>query len=191
MIIECSHCRAKYNYDESRFEGKPGKKIRCAKCQQIFEIWNPAFGRPAAPADAMDSTVTRKRPSEPEPDLEPSDTQAAAAPVDPAVAPRLPDGRRLSLAIIDGPDAGKVFRIEKPRVVIGRAAADMVLNDTESSRNHAAVEIRDALVLLEDLGSTNGTLVGGERIAGAVELQNQMEFQVGGTTLMLIVTETD
>jgi pSer/pThr/pTyr-binding forkhead associated (FHA) protein len=75
--------------------------------------------------------------------------------------------------------------------VIGRSAADLILNDTESSRNHAAIEVRDALVLLEDLGSTNGTMIDGERISGPVELQNQMEFQVGSTTLMLIVTETD
>ena len=40
-----------------------------------------------------------------------------------------------------------------------------------------------------DLQSTNGTLVNGEKIEGSVELQNHSEFQVGSSTLMLIVTE--
>ncbi|MHB0968841.1 MAG: FHA domain-containing protein [Thermoanaerobaculia bacterium] len=189
LIIECTHCRAKYHYDEARFEGRPGKKIRCAKCHEVFEIRNPSMGGP----DAMDSTVTKRRPQEPEPERDPqADPESRSAP--PATSDatlQMPTDRRLSLALIDGPDAGKVFRIEQPRVVIGRAAADLILNDTESSRNHAAIEVRESLVLLEDLGSTNGTLIDGERINGPVELQNQMEFQVGSTTLMLIVTETD
>jgi S-DNA-T family DNA segregation ATPase FtsK/SpoIIIE len=102
---------------------------------------------------------------------------------------QLPAGKRLSLAILDGPDAGQVFRIDRPRVTIGRSGADLTLNDSETSRQHAAVEIRDAVFTLTDLGSTNGTLVGGEKIAGAVELTDKSEFQVGTTTLMLIVTE--
>lgn len=101
----------------------------------------------------------------------------------------MPEGRRLSLAIIDGPDAGKVYRIEKPRVVIGRTGADLVLNDSETSRHHAAIEIRETQMILQDLGSTNGTLVDGSRIQGEVELYNQGEFQIGGTTLMMIVTD--
>lgn len=188
LIIECSHCRAKYHYDEARFEGRPAKKIRCAKCHEVFEIRNPAMSFSQDPGE---STVAKRRPQEPEPEAQASFESEPVASSSTDVAPRLPNDRRLSLALIDGPDSGKVFRIEQPRVVIGRAAADLILNDTESSRNHAAIEVRDALVLLEDLGSTNGTLVEGERITGPVELQNQMEFQVGATTLMLIVTETE
>jgi pSer/pThr/pTyr-binding forkhead associated (FHA) protein len=101
----------------------------------------------------------------------------------------MPEGKRLSLAIIDGPDAGNVFRIEKPRVTIGRSGADLTLNDTEASRLHAAVEVRDTSYSVSDLGSTNGTLIDGERIAGSVELTDKAEFQVGASTLMLIVTE--
>ena len=101
----------------------------------------------------------------------------------------LPQGKRISLAVIAGPDGGSVYRIEKPRVTIGRASADLTLNDTEASRVHAAIEVRDVAILLRDLGSTNGTLVDGQRILDAVELQDKSEFQVGATVLMLIVTE--
>ena len=49
--------------------------------------------------------------------------------------------------------------------------------------------MRDQVVTLEDLKSTNGTLVDDARLTEPVEIQDKSEFQIGGTTLMLIVTE--
>ena len=40
MIVECERCHAKYQYDEERFGGKASKKLRCSKCQAIFEVVN-------------------------------------------------------------------------------------------------------------------------------------------------------
>lgn len=195
VIIECSHCGSKYQYDVARFDGKAGKRIRCAKCQQIFEIHNPAAAAapPAAPAPAassegdFDQTRTaRPRTLADVPKPTTQEQPRTTGRLD--LAPRLPDGYRFSLAVISGPDAGSVHRLDKPRITIGRAA-DVSINDNESSRHHAALEIREHLYLLEDLGSTNGTLIDGERISGQVELRNQSEFQIGASTLMLIVTE--
>lgn len=190
MIIECPSCHSKYQYDEERFERKPSKKIKCARCQQIFEIQNPAFeARQPAPVEAGDRTYTARTETKarlPEPTEQSAIPERGTAKTE---ALQLPQGKRLSLAILEGPDAGSVYRIDKPRVTIGRANADLTLNDSEASRQHAAVEIRDALFTLADLGSTNGTLMGGEKIDGAVELTDKSEFQVGTTTLMLIVTE--
>lgn len=191
MIIECPGCRSKYQYDEERFERKPSKKIRCARCQQVFEIHNPAFApREPASVDVGEMTyASRTSPlrdiPEPEPAEEPSPRQTGRN----EAAPALPIGKRLSLAILDGPDAGSVFRIERPRVTIGRSNADLTLNDSEASRQHAAVEVRDNSYTLVDLGSTNGTLFEGTKIEGPVELTDKSEFQVGTTTLMLIVTD--
>lgn len=191
IIIECPSCHSKYQYDEERFERKPSKKIKCARCQQIFEIHNPAFA-PKEPEAAVvgDSTFTSRGEKTSTSRLPEQDTTAQAPiPEKPAGAPQLPQGKRLSLAILDGPDAGSVFRIEKPRVTIGRSNADLTLNDSEASRQHAAIEVRDHTFILTDLGSTNGTLVDGNRIDDAFELTDKSEFQVGGTTLMLIVTD--
>lgn len=197
MIIDCPNCHVKYQYDEGRFEGKPSKKIRCAKCQQIFEVHNAAFAAAPAAPEGMDSTMAR-RPKSVIPEPNPMQDATASAPIPGsgntdrnASAPKLPAGKRLSLAIIDGPDSGKVFRMEKARVVIGRSNADFVLNDVESSRAHAAVEARDSVILLEDLGSTNGTILDGERVRGTIEISSHTEFQIGSTTLMLIVTDGD
>ncbi len=194
MIIECTNCHARYQYNEDRFERKPSKKIKCAKCSTVFEIHNPAFAEKPAAAPVMqerpyggDMTFARRDdpkapPSETEPSIEKRETGKMSS-------PQMPTGKRLSLAIINGPDAGTVHRIEKPRVTIGRTGSDIPLNDSEISRAHAAVEIRDTAFFVEDLKSTNGTLVDGQKITGPTELQNHSEFQVGGSTLMLIVTE--
>ena len=197
MIIECTNCHSKYQYDEDRFEGKPAKKIKCAKCQQIFEIFNPKAASSAQPApppapapkkvDDGDSTFHRREDRARLQRIE--EPPAPPPPPKQSSGLKMPQGKRLSLAIIDGPDAGSVFRIEKPRVTIGRTGADLNLNDTEASRQHAAVEVLDTDYRLLDLGSTNGTMLDGQKISEPVELQNHSEFVVGVSTLMLIVTE--
>lgn len=189
MIIECPSCHSKYQYDEERFDRKPSKKIKCARCQQIFDIHNPAFAQPEpVKADVGDSTYASK--ADDARRTAPHET-TEQSPLPPKVENplQLPAGKRLSLAILDGPDAGSVFRIEKPRVTIGRSNADLTLNDTEASRQHAAIEVRDHEFRLADLGSTNGTICDGKKVDGVVDLTDKSEFQVGATTLMLIVTD--
>jgi len=205
VIIECTSCHARYQYDEARFDGKPSKKIKCAKCQTVFEIANPTLAPIPAPAppppapsggweqdestgsSRHDSTRTA-RPRQPA-----ETTEESPVPSPPtgkqAVELALPVGKRLSLAIIDGPDAGSVVRIETPKFTIGRASADLTLNDTEASRQHAQLEVRDRLIVLRDLGSTNGTLLDGKNVLEPTEITDKSEFQIGSTVLMLIVTD--
>ncbi|HYC62084.1 MAG TPA: FHA domain-containing protein [Thermoanaerobaculia bacterium] len=187
MIIECPSCHSKYQYDEERFDRKPSKKIKCARCQNVFDIHNPAFAPPEEPVGAGDQTYASRTEVKPIPQRD--TTEQSPIPMPKEQSLQLPPGKRLSLAILDGPDAGSVFRIEKPRVTIGRSNADLTLNDTEASRQHAAIEVRDTQYGLTDLGSTNGTLCDGQKIEGLVELSDKSEFQVGATTLMLIVTD--
>jgi hypothetical protein len=191
LIIECTSCHARYQYDEDRFDRKPSKKIKCAKCSSVFEIQNPAFA--AKPETSAGDTTFTRRDDAPTRAPEPQETTAQSPlpehDTGPLKTPQLPRGRRLSLAIIAGADAGTVYRVEKPRVTIGRSGADLTINDGEASRQHAAIEVRDQIVLLEDLKSTNGTIVDAVKLTGPVEIQDKSEFQIGGTTLMLIVTE--
>jgi hypothetical protein len=191
LIIECTSCHARYQYDEERFERKPSKKIKCAKCSGIFGIQNPAFA--AKPETSAGDTTFTRRDESPTRAPEPQETTAQSPlperDTGPVQTPQLPRGRRLSLAIIAGTDAGTVYRVEKPRITIGRSGADLTINDGEASRQHAAIEVRDQLVLLEDLKSTNGTIVDGVKLTAPVEIQDKSEFQIGGTVLMLIMTE--
>ena len=92
--------------------------------------------------------------------------------------------------MIAGAQVGAVFKIAKPRVYLGRGTAvDIQLRDAEISRRHAMIEIRGDEVTLVDLGATNGCFVQGARIETAI-LDHQMEFTLGSTTLMLIITST-
>ena len=103
---------------------------------------------------------------------------------------KLPEWERLSLACIAGPDAGKIFEINRPRVVIGRANADILLSDGECSRQHAAIEVSEETAVLVDLGSTNGTYVG-ERAVQECPLESRAEFDVGASTLMFLRSRRD
>jgi predicted Zn finger-like uncharacterized protein len=103
---------------------------------------------------------------------------------------KLPDSYRLSLACIAGPDSGRIFEIDKAKVTIGRVNAEVVLSDTQCSRQHAMIEVMDEEAWLTDLGSTNGTFIGERRITRQ-PLDNRTEFDVGTTTLMFLRTRRD
>ena len=154
MIVECDTCHARYQYDEARFGGKPAKRLRCSRCRTIFEVVNTrAFeAQPALkPRPAPDETAIR-RPG--------SRTRTAPRPDRDPAALKLPPDRKLSLAVIAGPDAGRIYAIEKPRVVIGREDVDLALDDPEISRQHAAIEVAGERITVVDLGSANGTQIG-------------------------------
>jgi DNA-binding winged helix-turn-helix (wHTH) protein len=65
-------------------------------------------------------------------------------------------------------DAGKIFTINKASTVIGRRTPqyvpDIELNDEAVSRRHLEIIARGDRYLLQDLGSTNGTMLDGDRI---------------------------
>lgn len=66
-----------------------------------------------------------------------------------------------------GPSAGKVFPLDKNELFIGRDLNnDVVINDPEVSRRHARLFLQGSNFVIEDLGSTNGTQINGQRIMG-------------------------
>ncbi len=76
------------------------------------------------------------------------------------------------LVMHSGPMSGKAFPIEKSEVFIGRDLGnDIVINDPEMSRRHARIFLQGNSYLIEDLGSTNGTTVSGQRLVGPYALR--------------------
>ena len=69
----------------------------------------------------------------------------------------------------DAGDAGKIFTISKAGTVIGRRTPqyvpDIEMNDEVVSRRHLEIVVRDGKYLVQDLGSTNGTMLDGDRIS--------------------------
>jgi predicted component of type VI protein secretion system len=72
---------------------------------------------------------------------------------------------RYRLTIKQGPAPGKVFEIARPVITLGRDVnSDFVINDAEVSRSHARLTLQPDGCLVEDLASTNGTFVNGQRV---------------------------
>jgi pSer/pThr/pTyr-binding forkhead associated (FHA) protein len=87
-----------------------------------------------------------------------------------------------AVVVKTGPEAGR--RVELGvEVVIGRQDADLVLEDPEVSRRHAVLRRSGESVVIEDLDSTNGTFVEGERIRKPITVGPGDEVRVGRTTL--------
>ena len=65
-------------------------------------------------------------------------------------------------------------------VVVGRSPdSDFVIDDRTVSRRHAAIHREGYLWILEDLGSTNGTRVNGERVRDRAALAPGDEIGFG------------
>jgi predicted Zn finger-like uncharacterized protein len=204
MIIVCPSCTAKYKFDEAKLGGRPKAKTKCAKCGGTIEIENPTLGSMTLPPGGF-TPVPPGADEFPAPATDPKlKTQRTLVSADDAAGGHtisgkdihkmglveLPKDRRYSLAVLQGPATGQIFPITKVRTTIGRAGADVNIDDPEASRTHAAVEILGENAVLRDLGSTNGTFVDIDKIDHHV-LNNQMEFRIGSHVLMFIVTEVE
>jgi len=84
--------------------------------------------------------------------------------------------------------AVQTLRLERGLLTIGRGADnDLVLQDTQVSRHHAELRRRGDQWFLVDLGSTNGTFVGGTRLRPdqAWPVLPGVPIQIGDTLLVL------
>ena len=81
-----------------------------------------------------------------------------------------PQRPRLALRFISGKYQGGEFPlIETQEIVSGRSSdLDMVLVEEMVSRRHARILMEEGVISIEDLGSTNGTFVNGEKIQRGV-----------------------
>jgi predicted component of type VI protein secretion system len=71
-----------------------------------------------------------------------------------------------------GPTPGVVFPLEGEQLTIGRDSSNGVaINDAEVSRKHSRLTFQGGKFVIDDLGSTNGTFVNGQRLAGPVVLK--------------------
>jgi predicted component of type VI protein secretion system len=76
------------------------------------------------------------------------------------------------LVMRTGPTVGKVYPLDTNEIFIGRDLAnDISINDPEVSRRHARIFLQGNNFILEDLGSTNGTMVNGQRLMGPYNLR--------------------
>jgi predicted component of type VI protein secretion system len=79
-----------------------------------------------------------------------------------------------------GPSPGKVFTLTANEIILGRDIDnEIVINDSEISRRHTRLLIQEGGYIVEDLGSTNGTFVNGQKITGPHVLQPGQTIRLG------------
>lgn len=89
------------------------------------------------------------------------------------------------LEIIEGPDVNQSFPVPEGQFHLGRhSQCEIVLNDPEISRRHLKISQHQQGWVLDDLGSTNGTWVNGQRIARQLVGPGE-KIQMGQTVLVI------
>lgn len=84
------------------------------------------------------------------------------------------------LEVLSGPRGRGRYRLQKGNNTIGRSREnDIVLDDSSVSRRHAVIEVAENGATVADLGSRNGTKVGGQKISQAVSLAHKTRIKVG------------
>ena len=96
-------------------------------------------------------------------------------------------GKSFVLRFISGKYQGGEFPIvPEKQIIVGRSSdLEMVLVEDMVSRKHAKIQMQADQIWIEDLGSTNGTFVNGEKIKRA-RLKEGDRVLIGTSILKLI-----
>ncbi|MCK8467675.1 MULTISPECIES: FHA domain-containing protein FhaB/FipA [Microbacterium] len=129
----------------------------------------PAEATAGAPAPAPTPAPTSK----------PASSRPSTGPATVATAKRL--------VITSGPKAGLELPLSADSLTIGRSSESaLVIRDDYTSSHHARLMLRGDAWAIQDLDSTNGTYVAGQRVSGSpVALSLGTPIKVGATTFEL------
>ncbi len=105
------------------------------------------------------------------------------------IPPAITPPKRFHLRMMKGVPAYGVYFIDRSASIGRSEESDIFLVDPSVSRNHATLRIEGEGVLVEDLGSTNGTFVNGERITGTRRIVSGDALTFGNTQMRLEARE--
>lgn len=171
MQARCPNCGALVHFGEMPSDGSQ------AKCWMCMTVVAPS----AATGKRVPRTVVRQP-------AEPPERRSAArfdrASRSDTKSLEIPPGQAINICVVSGVSQGMEFELSRPLMTIGRLGgeADIQIDDPEVSRLHCAVEVRGNMILLSDLGSTNGTFVDNSRVL-ATRLNKTSQFRIGSSYL--------
>lgn len=97
----------------------------------------------------------------------------------------IPGSDSFRLVMRRGPSPNQVYDLSKDGVTIGRDITnDIVINDPEVSRHHLRFTRGGGGFTMEDLGSTNGTFINGQRMTGSRPLRPGDMIGLGETVTL-------
>ncbi len=97
-----------------------------------------------------------------------------------------------SIIVSTGKDHGMYLPLGRGKIVVGRAEnLPMQVNDEKVSRKHIQFRFEDSdkTYRVSDMGSSNGTFVGGVKIDGEAVLRDGDTIQIGTTSLVFTMTD--
>jgi predicted Zn finger-like uncharacterized protein len=169
MKVVCSHCGTSHVLKDADVAAHAKVQFRCSKCGQNTVVDG---------APRVDSTMVIS----PLPSFARGSGGTGPGLMDPHDGLKLPAEGTIVLTVLTGPSKGAVHKLAKPRVILGRQGADFALDDTEVSRYHCVIEVKDRNISLKDLDSTNGTFLEDERARAAILLDGG-EFRIGSSLI--------
>lgn len=97
----------------------------------------------------------------------------------------------VAVAVIYGQQLGKAFWLEPGQHTIGRSEACAIVLEGEGiSREHARLSVDGERIVVEDLGSTNGTSVDGASVDGPTPIAVGAKLEIGPVILRIVGKET-
>lgn len=93
---------------------------------------------------------------------------------------------KFQLVMRAGPTPGKTYELEQENLIIGRDInSHIVINDAEVSRKHTVLKMQSGGYVIEDLGSTNGSFVNGQRLMGPHLLKHGETITLGDSVQLV------
>ena len=89
-----------------------------------------------------------------------------------------------TLHVLQGPDKGRTYETPDEPAVIGRSSDQIHLSDHSASRRHAQIRPVSGQWILDDLNSSNGTFLNGQRVVSPTVLKHGDQIKVGSTLLV-------
>lgn len=88
------------------------------------------------------------------------------------------------VTVVDGTESGKKLELGLNPIRVGRHRDnDLALADPSVSGHHCTISFDAGIVRVTDLGSTNGTFIGGSRVQGSAPWPDSVSLQIGGQEL--------